>query len=126
MLGHFRRDCRIGKVAGKLAKKEEHGQISSGTAKMFTAPLNRWTCGSVGVVKGYDDLVGRQTVTNVRLLGLTRKALLDTGSSIIPLGIFQASLATGFDLDADVEEIPINQRAPVYDASGPVVKYPTT
>ncbi|EYC04932.1 hypothetical protein Y032_0085g1872 [Ancylostoma ceylanicum] len=119
-LGHSRRDCRNRKVAEKTAEKDEPSQGSSGTAKMFTASLSRWIGGSVSKVKGHDELVRRQTVTNVRLLGLTRKALLDTGSqiSIIPLGMFQASLASGFDLDADVEEIPINQRAPVYDASG--------
>ncbi|EYC08031.1 hypothetical protein Y032_0068g259 [Ancylostoma ceylanicum] len=119
-LGHLRRDCRNRKVAEKTAEKDEHSQGSSGTAKMFTASLSKWICGSVGKVKGHDELVGRQTVTNVRLLGLTRKALLDTGSqiSIIPLGMFQASLATGFNLDTDVEEISINHRNPVYDASG--------
>ncbi|EYC37386.1 hypothetical protein Y032_0796g2397 [Ancylostoma ceylanicum] len=119
-LGHLRRYCRNRKVAEKTAEKDEHSQGSSGRAKMFTASLSKWICGSVGKVKGHDELVGRQTVTNVRLLGLTRKALLDTGSqiSIIPLDMFQARLASGFGLDADVEEIPINQRNQVYDASG--------
>ncbi|KAL6743334.1 hypothetical protein Aduo_016381 [Ancylostoma duodenale] len=119
-LGHFRRDCKKGKVAEKPAEQDKHSQRSGGTARMFTASLSKWVCGSVGAVKGHDELVGRQTVTNVRLLGLTRKALLDTGSqiSVIPLGMFQASLANGFDLDKDVEEIPINHRAPIFDASG--------
>lgn len=74
----------------------------------------------MGAAKGHDNLIGRQMVTNVRLLGLTRKAQLDTGSqiSIIPLGVFQSSLTEGSDLDGDFEEIPINHRAPVYDASG--------
>ncbi|EYB94480.1 hypothetical protein Y032_0171g322 [Ancylostoma ceylanicum] len=64
-------------------------------------------------------------VANVRLLGLSRKALLDTGSqiSIIPLEMFQASLASGFNLDEDVEEIPIDQQVPVYDASGNKMRF---
>ncbi|KAK6034496.1 hypothetical protein COOONC_28000 [Cooperia oncophora] len=62
----------------------------------------------------------KQTTTEVHLLGTSRKALLDTGSqiSIIPLHVLQAALESSFDLDADVEEIPLGQQKQVFDASG--------
>ncbi|EYC13488.1 hypothetical protein Y032_0043g741 [Ancylostoma ceylanicum] len=85
-LGHFERDCTRRKMTEKPAEKEKYEQGSKPTAKMFTASLSKWICGSVGTEKGQDELVGLQMVANVRLLGLSRKALLDTGSqiSIIP------------------------------------------
>ncbi|EYC36600.1 hypothetical protein Y032_0877g2819 [Ancylostoma ceylanicum] len=124
-LGHFGRDCTRRKITEKPAEKEKHEQSTKSTAKMFTASLSKWICGSVGTEKGQDDLVGLQMVANVRLLGLSRKALLDNGSqiSIIPLKMFQASLASGVNLDEDVEEIPIDQQVPVYDASGNKMRF---
>ncbi|EYB94384.1 hypothetical protein Y032_0172g360 [Ancylostoma ceylanicum] len=50
-LGHLRRDCRDRKVADKTAEKKEHGQGSTGTAKMFTASLSEWICGSAFAVR---------------------------------------------------------------------------
>ncbi|EYC17486.1 hypothetical protein Y032_0030g2082 [Ancylostoma ceylanicum] len=82
--------------------------------------LNKWICGSVGAHKRHNELFGEQTVVDVRLLGLSRKALLDTGSqvNIVPLEMSQASMAAGLDLDKEMEEIPIDNQVPVYDASG--------
>ncbi|VDO35925.1 unnamed protein product, partial [Heligmosomoides polygyrus] len=72
--------------------------------KIFTASLSRWLCGT----------------TQVQLLGMTRTALLDTGSqvSIIPLQMLVDALQNGYDLNADVEEIDLDRSNQVYDASG--------
>ncbi|VDP63563.1 unnamed protein product, partial [Heligmosomoides polygyrus] len=77
-------------------------------------------CSSVNVVKVNSDLVGRPVVATVHLLGFQRQALLDTGSqvSIVPLSMLESALKSGFDLDADVEEIPMENGTVVYDASG--------
>ncbi|VDP47241.1 unnamed protein product [Heligmosomoides polygyrus] len=86
---------------------------------MLQASLGKWLCGAVKSTVRKDGLVGERTMRNVNLLGLSKKALLDTGSqiSIIPLEMLRAALVAGFDLNADVEEVPIEGEEAVYDAS---------
>ncbi|VDP10916.1 unnamed protein product [Heligmosomoides polygyrus] len=61
-----------------------------------------------------------RTTAQVQLLGMTRTALMDTGSqvSIIPLQMLVDALQNGYDLNADVEEIDLDWNKAVYDASG--------
>ncbi|KAK6018626.1 retroviral aspartyl protease, partial [Ostertagia ostertagi] len=100
-------------------EKSANANQQAGTARIFTASLKKWICGAVEAADK-SELVGEQTVTEVHLLGMSRKALLDTGSqiSIIPLRMLQTAWESGFDLDADVEEIPLEQKKQVFDASG--------
>ncbi|VDO42224.1 unnamed protein product [Heligmosomoides polygyrus] len=87
--------------------------------KIFTASLSKWRCGVTKVDGLHEDLVGAQTTAQVQLLGMTRTALLDTGSqvSIIPLQMLVDALQNGYDLNADVEEIDLDRSKAVYDAS---------
>ncbi|KAK6014407.1 zinc knuckle [Ostertagia ostertagi] len=115
--GHLKKDCTLPKKAAK--EKSANANQQAGTARIFTASLKKWICGAVEAADK-SELVGEQTVTEVHLLGMSRKALLDTGSqiSIIPLRMLQTAWESGFDLDADVEEIPLEQKKQVFDASG--------
>ncbi|KAK6054604.1 zinc knuckle [Cooperia oncophora] len=125
--GHLRKDCTMPKKNATVTEKPKRSaqQAEPATAqqakpaRIFTASLRKWICGAVEV-DNKCELVGEQTTTEVHLLGTSRKALLDTGSqiSIIPLQVLQAALESGFDLDADVEEIPLDQQKQVFDASG--------
>nr|CDJ91492.1 unnamed protein product [Haemonchus contortus] len=51
---------------------------------------------------------------------MSRNALLDTGSqiSILPLKMLREAQRAGFDIDKDVEEVPIPNQRTIYDASG--------
>lgn len=117
-LGYFQLDCKKGKWSkacrGGGTRSEKHS-----TAKMFTASLSRCICDSMGAAKCHDDLDGSQMVkcslARFHWKGATGYQIPD---QYIPLGMFQASLGKGFDPNGDVEEISINDRVPVYDASG--------
>ncbi|XGW13835.1 hypothetical protein V3C99_000268 [Haemonchus contortus] len=65
-------------------------------------------------------MFGSKTLCNVQLLGFTKKVLVDTGSqvSILPLQVLLDAAKSGFDLDADVEEVKVDDRINIYDASG--------
>ncbi|KAK6037102.1 zinc knuckle, partial [Cooperia oncophora] len=117
--GHLRKDCTMPKKNATVTEKVTKSAQQAEPARIFTASLRKWICGAVEV-DNKCELVGEQTTTEVHLLGTSRKALLDTGSqiSIIPLQVLQAALESGFDLDADVEEIPLDQQKQVFDASG--------
>ncbi|VDO94869.1 unnamed protein product [Heligmosomoides polygyrus] len=117
--GHFRRDCKAPRKVGESDKTTAQRRKAEGP-KVFTASLDKWLCGAVESAWRKDGLVGERTVRNVNLLGLSKKALLDTGSqiSIVPLEMLRAAREAGFDLNADVEEVPIRCQDAVYDASG--------
>ncbi|KAK6043145.1 zinc knuckle [Cooperia oncophora] len=105
--GHLKKDCTMPMKNATVTEKVTRSAQQAEPARIFTASLRKWICGAVEVDNNC-ELVGEQTTTDVHLLGTSRKALLDTGSqiSIIPLQVLQAALESGFDLDADVEEIP--------------------
>ncbi|KAK6024927.1 hypothetical protein OSTOST_09187 [Ostertagia ostertagi] len=111
-------DCPLPKKSN-AKEKSASASKQAGTARVFTASLKKWICGAVEAMDK-SELVGEQTTTEVHLLGMSVRALLDTGSqiSIIPLRILQTAWESGFDLDADVEEIPLEQQKQVLDASG--------
>ncbi|KAK6036711.1 zinc knuckle [Cooperia oncophora] len=117
--GHLKKDCTMPMKNATVTEKVTRSAQQAEPARIFTASLRKWICGAVEV-DNKCELVGEQTTTDVHLLGTSRKALLDTGSqiSIIPLQVLQAALESGFDLDADVEEIPLDQQKQVFDASG--------
>ncbi|KAK6044428.1 zinc knuckle, partial [Cooperia oncophora] len=106
--GHLRKDCTMPKKNATVTEKLPDRLSKQSRREFFTASLRKWICGAVEV----DN--------KCELVGTSRKALLDTGSqiSIIPLQVLQAALESGFDLDADVEEIPLDQQKQVFDASG--------
>ncbi|KAK6025812.1 zinc knuckle [Ostertagia ostertagi] len=116
--GHLKKDCTLPKKSS-FTKKTVKGGQQTAEPKVFTASLRKWICGAIEV-ENKCELVGEQTTTDVRLLGMSRKALLDTGSqiSIIPLQMLQTALESGYDLDADVEEVPLDKHRQVFDASG--------
>ncbi|VDO97483.1 unnamed protein product [Heligmosomoides polygyrus] len=63
---------------------------------------------------------GTSSPRPMRMAWQPPRALLDSGSqvSIIPLETLNTAWKAGFDLNADVEEIPLTEKAAVYDASG--------
>ncbi|KAL6723459.1 hypothetical protein Aduo_018466 [Ancylostoma duodenale] len=71
------------------------------------------------------ELVGDQTLETVQLLGLKRRALLDSGSQIskLPLELLTTAQNAGFDLDSDAEEIPQLEHPSIYDASGYLMNF---
>ncbi|VDO39527.1 unnamed protein product, partial [Heligmosomoides polygyrus] len=117
--GHFRKDCVEQKAARAEDKPTESAEPKR-EPKIFTASLSRWLCSTTRADGLQEDLVGAQTTAQVQLLGMTRTALLDTGSqvSIIPLQMLVDALQNGYDLNADVEEIDLDRSKAVYDASG--------
>ncbi|VDL70575.1 unnamed protein product [Nippostrongylus brasiliensis] len=117
--GHLRKDC-LQQNAAPVENKPTEPDKRVKDPKIFTATLNRWMCGTTKADSFHEDLVGAQSTAQVQLLGMTRTALLDTGSqvSIIPLQVFVAARESGFDLDSDVEEIEVDESKRVYDASG--------
>nr|CDJ85154.1 Zinc finger domain containing protein [Haemonchus contortus] len=137
--GHFKRDCW--KARG--ARNKECSALPSSTpgisapfdrqsssrnqkeqgakVQTFTTTLDKWECGEIQVkVTAQNELFGKQTVAKVDLLGMSRDALLDTGSriSILPLKLLREAQIAGFDIDKDVEEVPIPNQRTIYDASG--------
>ncbi|KAK6042101.1 hypothetical protein COOONC_20394, partial [Cooperia oncophora] len=99
-----------------------HGQRKETTeAQMFTTTLSRWNCKEIQAKSSaYSELFGKQTIAKVDLLGMSKLALLDTGSqiSIMPLSILLEAQQAGFDIDSDVEEVPVPNKKAIYDASG--------
>ncbi|VDP34292.1 unnamed protein product [Heligmosomoides polygyrus] len=118
-VGHLRKDCAQQKAVRAKGEPTESAEPKR-EPKIFTASLSRWLCGTTKADGLQEDLVGAQTTAQVQLLGMTRTALLDTGSqvSIIPLQMLVDALQNGYDLNADVEEIDLDRSKAVYDASG--------
>ncbi|EYC34955.1 hypothetical protein Y032_1232g3776, partial [Ancylostoma ceylanicum] len=126
--GHFRRDCRelvqrgtSVKQAGNLQDREDNKQRpQENAARTFSTTLRHWSCRATHAKGRGNELVGDQTLETVELLGLKRRALLDSGSqiSILPLELLVTAQNAGFDLDSDVEEIPQLEHPSIYDASG--------
>uniref|UniRef100_A0A7I5E5W1 CCHC-type domain-containing protein n=1 Tax=Haemonchus contortus TaxID=6289 RepID=A0A7I5E5W1_HAECO len=137
--GHFKRDCW--KARG--ARNKECPALPSSTpgnsapfdrqsssrnqkeqgpkVQAFTTTLDKWECGEIQVkVTAQNELFGKQTVAKVDLLGMSRNALLDTASqiSILPLKMLREAQKAGFDIDKDVEEVPVPNQRTIYDASG--------
>ncbi|XGW34732.1 hypothetical protein V3C99_018613 [Haemonchus contortus] len=135
--GHFKRDCW--KARG--ARNKECPALPSSTpgnsapfdrqsssrnqeeqgpkVQTFTTTLDKWECGEIQVkFTAQNELFGKQTVAKVDLLGMSRNALLDTGSqiSILPLKMLREAQRAGFDIDKDVEEVTYQRT--IYDASG--------
>ncbi|VDO76116.1 unnamed protein product [Heligmosomoides polygyrus] len=102
--GHLRKDCLQQRAVRAMDKPTESAEPQR-EPKIFTASLSKWRCGVTKVNGLHEDLVGAQTTAQVQLLGMTRTALLDTGSqvSIIPLQMLVNALQNG---------------KAVYDASG--------
>ncbi|VDO24964.1 unnamed protein product [Heligmosomoides polygyrus] len=73
-----------------------------------------------GVRQQGNEIFGPKTTCEVQLLGRSYRALVDTGSqvSILPFDTLTAASKSGFDLDADVEEVELDSRTHMYDASG--------
>ncbi|KHJ86692.1 hypothetical protein OESDEN_13549 [Oesophagostomum dentatum] len=61
-----------------------------------------------------------QTVIEAKVLGRTRRVLLDTRSqiSIIPLKMLIKARDDGYDLNSNVEEVLLTSSKPICDASG--------
>ncbi|VDO89100.1 unnamed protein product [Heligmosomoides polygyrus] len=118
-VGHLRKDCAQQKAVRAKDEPTESAEPKR-EPKIFTASLSKWRCGVTKVDGPHEDLVGAQTTAQVQLLGMTRTALLDTGSqvSIIPLQTLVDAQQNGYDLNADVEEIDLDRSKQVYDASG--------
>ncbi|KAK6009174.1 integrase core domain protein [Ostertagia ostertagi] len=116
--GHLAKDCMLPK---RRADNDGATRTRQQTEppKSFSTSLRNWICRAVKAPDNC-DLVGKQMTVEVHLLGMRRKALLDTGSqiSILPLQVLKTALEAGFDVDADVKEIPFNQHKKVLDASG--------
>ncbi|XGW02887.1 hypothetical protein V3C99_014708 [Haemonchus contortus] len=137
--GHFKRDCWKARGArnkecpalpsstpGNYAPFDRQSSIRNQKeqgpkVKTFTTTLEKWECGEVQVkMTAQNELFGKQTVAEVDLLGMSRNALLDTGSqiSVLPLKMLREAQRAGFDIDKDVEEVPILNQRTIYDASG--------
>ncbi|KAK6058942.1 hypothetical protein COOONC_03464 [Cooperia oncophora] len=111
-------------------KSQEQGQIRSSIndqrkdttrTQTFTTTLKRWSCKEIqDRPSAYNELFGKHTVTEVNLLGMSKLALLDTGSqvSIMPLRILLEAQEAGFDMDDNIEESPAPREKTIYDASG--------
>ncbi|VDP27927.1 unnamed protein product [Heligmosomoides polygyrus] len=114
-VGHLRRRCENARATGRSPIEPES----------FTISLKRWACRAIGLRPNESDLVGEQTLVDIQLLGMKKKALLDTGSqvSIMPLRILEEALDSGFDLDREVEEIKLEGQRPIYDASGNPMRF---
>ncbi|KAL6743019.1 hypothetical protein Aduo_016106 [Ancylostoma duodenale] len=126
--GHLKRDCKE-LVEGSSPFKQavvhrDHDDNKrnpqENRARTFTTTLRQWSCSATHAKGDANELLGVQTLATVELLGLKRRALLDSGSqvSILPLELLLTAQSSGFDLDADVEEIPQLEHPPIYDASG--------
>ncbi|KAK6017953.1 zinc knuckle, partial [Ostertagia ostertagi] len=118
--GHFSRDCKKSVGAKLKTCPKTTDEASSNGPRVFTASLNKEKYVADGTPSRCEDLVGERMTTTVRLLGISRTALLDTGSqiSIIPLEVLRAGQTSGFDFDEDVEQFPLENTAPIFDASG--------
>ncbi|EYC25447.1 hypothetical protein Y032_0012g1898 [Ancylostoma ceylanicum] len=95
----------------------ERGQV---TSEETGRSQPQWSCSATYEKEDASELAGDQTLVKVELLGLKRRALLDSGSriSILSLEVLLTAQSAGVDLDGDVEEIPQLQRPSIYDASG--------
>ncbi|VDP08899.1 unnamed protein product [Heligmosomoides polygyrus] len=88
------------------------------------APLPPVTFDAVRAANGArqqgNEIFGPKTTCEVQLLGRSYRALVDTGSQvrILPLNTLTTASKSGFDLDADVEEVELDSRTHIYDASG--------
>uniref|UniRef100_A0A183GV98 RNA-directed DNA polymerase n=1 Tax=Heligmosomoides polygyrus TaxID=6339 RepID=A0A183GV98_HELPZ len=82
--------------------------------------LENWSCHATGVRQQGNEIFGPKTTCEVQLLGRSYRALVDTESqvSILPLDTLTTASKSGFDLDADVEEVELDSRTHIYDASG--------
>ncbi|VDL87126.1 unnamed protein product, partial [Nippostrongylus brasiliensis] len=120
--GHFSRDCKKQRKADDKAVPASSRRNPEGP-RVLTASWGRRIGDAGEILSPNYDLVGERTVRNVHLLGLTRKALLDTGSqiSILPRQVIRAAELAG--LDTDVETVPITGEHAVYDASGHRMKF---
>uniref|UniRef100_A0A7I4YDN3 CCHC-type domain-containing protein n=1 Tax=Haemonchus contortus TaxID=6289 RepID=A0A7I4YDN3_HAECO len=137
--GHFKRDCwkargvrnkecpalpssTPGNSAPFDRQSSSRNQKEQGPkVQTFTTTLDKWECGEIQVkATAQNELFGKQTVAKVDLLGMSRNALLDTGSqiSILPLKMLREAQRAGFDIDKDVEEVPVPNQRTIYDASG--------
>ncbi|KAK6017922.1 zinc knuckle, partial [Ostertagia ostertagi] len=120
--GHFPRDCK--KTNGQGPKSKMGPKTTKDAPpdepRVFTATFGKRLDLEHKASSKCEGLVGERTTATVKLLGLTRAALLDTGSqiSIIPLEMLRAGQASGFNLDEDVEQFPLENQAPILDASG--------
>ncbi|VDL73850.1 unnamed protein product, partial [Nippostrongylus brasiliensis] len=122
--GHFSRDCKKQRKADDKAVPASSRRNPEGP-RVLTASWGRRIGDAGEILSPNYDLVGERTVRNVHLLGLTRKALLDTGSqiSILPRQVIRAAELAGVVLDTDVETVPITGEHAVYDASGHRMKF---
>ncbi|KAK6050755.1 zinc knuckle [Cooperia oncophora] len=118
--GHFSRDCKKTVAAKAAASTEKTGGTLPNAPSVFTASAHKRLSIMEETSSTCKGLVGERMTKTVKLLGLSRKALLDTGSqiSIIPLEVLRAGRTSGFNFDEDVEEFPLPSQAPIYDASG--------
>ncbi|KAK6030832.1 zinc knuckle, partial [Ostertagia ostertagi] len=120
--GHLLRDCDK-RQQGAGQQNSEHAPNNAcpkQPKRTFTTVLGNWSCLTSGLHHSKNEMFGSKTMCNVQLLGFTRRALVDTGSrvSILPLSILLDAKEAGFDLDADVEEVKMEDRIKIYDASG--------
>ncbi|KAL6726350.1 hypothetical protein Aduo_008333 [Ancylostoma duodenale] len=126
--GHHKRDCKeLVESNSPFKQAEVHRDHDDNKrnpkenrARTFTTTLRQWSCSATHAKGDANELLGVQMLATVELLGLKRRALLDSGSqvSILPLELLLTAQSSGFDLDADVEEIPQLEHPPIYDASG--------
>ncbi|KAL6728911.1 hypothetical protein Aduo_000017 [Ancylostoma duodenale] len=126
--GHLKRDCKeLVEGSSPFKQAEVHRDHDDNKrnpqenrARTFTTTLRQWSCSATHAKGDANELLSVQMLATVELLGLKRRALLDSGSqvSILPLELLLTAQSSGFDLDADVEEIPQLEHPPIYDASG--------
>nr|CDJ94320.1 Zinc finger domain containing protein [Haemonchus contortus] len=118
--GHFLRDCK--KLRGnkpETKSKTTSKQLSEGP-RVVTASLYGRPDIADGMPSRYEGPVGERMTANVKVLGLSCTALLDTGSqiSIVPLKVLRAGQLSGFNVNQDIEKFPLENQSPIYDASG--------
>ncbi|KAK6057123.1 zinc knuckle [Cooperia oncophora] len=101
--GHLRKDCTMPKKNATVTEKVTKSAQQAEPARIFTASLRKWICGAVEVDNKHftQSVVGHWVANQHHTTAST-----------------PGSIGVRFDLDADVEEIPLDQQKQVFDASG--------
>uniref|UniRef100_W6NCX6 Zinc finger domain containing protein n=1 Tax=Haemonchus contortus TaxID=6289 RepID=W6NCX6_HAECO len=115
--GHFLRDCKESRGNKPETKSKTTSKHLSEGPRIVAASLYGRPDIADGMPSRYEGLVGERMTATVKVLGLSCTALLDTGSqiSIIPLEVLRVS---GFNVNQDIEKLPLENQSPIYDASG--------